>query len=93
MSIRKIHAVDVNQHEIVEALRGAGATVAIIGEPVDILVGYRGCNILMEIKRDEKAKLTPAQVKFFDEWKGNVVRVETAVSALFVMRSIAGEKA
>lgn len=42
--------VDANQAEIVAALKAAGATVEVIGQPVDLLVGYRGEWILMEVK-------------------------------------------
>ena len=42
--------VDENQKAIVKALEQVGAFVWIIGRPVDLLVGFRGMTILMEVK-------------------------------------------
>lgn len=82
---RIIHRSDPNQVDIVKALRAVGATVDVIGEPVDLLVGYRGVNHLLEVKRDEKAKLQPSQVAFFSEWRGTVHRVNSVPEALAVL--------
>jgi hypothetical protein len=79
---RIIHQSDPNQKEIVSALRAVGASVDIIGDPVDLVVGYRGRNYLLEVKRDEKAKLQPSQVEFFKSWRGAVVRVNSVAEAL-----------
>jgi hypothetical protein len=49
--MRRIHRKDNSQDAIVEALRGAGAHVEIIGRPVDLLVHYRGWH-LIECKTD-----------------------------------------
>ena len=71
--------VDQNQPEIVKEFRRMGATVQIIsnigkGCP-DIIVGYKGVNYLIEIKKDEKAKLTPHEEVFFLTWRGQVCKV------------------
>ncbi len=79
---RIIHRSDANQPEIVQALRDVGATVDIIGEPVDLLVGWKGRNYLLEVKPDEKADLRPSQVEFFRDWRGTVVRVNSVPEAL-----------
>ena len=80
---RIIHRSDPNQADIVKALRAAGAYVDVIGEPLDLLVGYRGRTWLMEVKRDEKAKLQPSQVAFFGEWRGGpAIRVNSVAEAL-----------
>ena len=72
--------IDANQNEIVEFLRKQGATVQILstvgkGCP-DLLIGFNGKNLLMEIKDGKKTisqtKLTKAQVKWCLEWKGDV---------------------
>lgn len=72
--------IDANQNEIVEFLRKQGATVQILssvgkGCP-DILVGFNGKNLLMEIKDGTKTasqtKLTQDQVKWHSEWRGDV---------------------
>jgi len=81
---------DKNQKEIVAALRKIGASVASLhrlgGGVPDILVGYRGYNLLMEIKTPAKAsKLNDRQLEWHAEWKGQacVVRcVEDALSAI-----------
>jgi len=78
--------VDANQAAIVEALRKAGAYVWIIGLPVDIMAGYKGHTLLMEIKRDSKAKKTALQVDFFEKWTGGTLcRVDSVEAALRVL--------
>lgn len=77
--------IDANQPEIVAAFRRLGCTVAITsnvrdGFP-DIVVGFRGINLLVEIKDGSKIpsarKLTPDEQKFHDNWKGGAVIVES----------------
>jgi len=48
--MRRAARVDANQEQIVSALRAAVAYVLIIGLPVDLIVGYKNLNFLMEIK-------------------------------------------
>lgn len=75
--------VDQNQAAIVEALRKAGAYVWVIGLPVDILCGFRGHTWLVEIKRDSKARLTPLQRDFFENWSGSTLaRIDGPEAAL-----------
>jgi hypothetical protein len=75
--------VDANKDAIVSALRAAGAYVWDLKLPVDILVGYAGKTYLVEIKRDNKAKFTPLQRKFFEEWSGGTLaRVDGPEAAL-----------
>ena len=86
--------VDENQAETVAALRYFGATVVVCshigaGFP-DLLVGHRGRTFLLEVKDGKKgaaAKLTPAQVKWLAEWRGEPVYVprSTAEAVAFVM--------
>lgn len=85
--------IDANQNEIVEFLRKQGATVQILssvgkGCP-DILVGFKGKNLLMEIKDGLKSasqtKLTPDQVKWHSEWRGDVDVVFTVYDVLRVL--------
>jgi len=79
--------VDVNQAEIVKTLREAGADVYILsmvgrGIP-DLMVCFNGETILMEIKRDAKAKFTAEQLKFIANWKGGPLsRVDSPEAAL-----------
>lgn len=81
---------DKNQKEIVQALKRFGISVtslANVGDGVpDLLVGYGGKNYLLEVKDGAKpksaTKLTAAQVKFHNEWRGKVVIVYSVQDAL-----------
>ena len=75
--------VDVNQEQIVSALRAAGAYVWIIGLPVDLLVGFHGHTFLVEIKSTSKKRLTGLQADFFENWSGSTLaRIDSPESAL-----------
>jgi hypothetical protein len=84
--MRHAARIDANQEQIVSALRAMGATVRIVtqgnGLP-DLLVGFRGVTILMEVKDGQKVpsarRLTPAEQKFFDEWRGGIVAIVNSV--------------
>ena len=88
--------IDTNHKEIVKALRDAGATVVSLaamkhGCP-DLLVGYAGETVLMEIKRNAKAKFTPDQLDFLGKWKGGAISrvdsVDAAIRALGITRKV-----
>ncbi len=94
--MRRAARVDSNSHEIVEGLRKAGAYVRVItqgdGLP-DLLVGYRGHTLLIEIKDGEKRpsqqKLTEAEQKFFDEWPGGpLVKANSMDAAIAALRGL-----
>ena len=57
---------DKNEPEVVQALKRAGAVVWYIDRPGDILAGYRGRLVMMEIK-SKLGKLKPSQVKALAE--------------------------
>ena len=81
---------DANQAEIVKTLRDAGADVydlSKVGKGIpDLLVTFNGETILMEVKRDAKAKFTAEQLKFIAKWKGGPLsRVDSPESALRVI--------
>jgi hypothetical protein len=81
--------VDANQAQIVSALRAAGAYVWIIGLPVDLLVGYKGHTMLVEIKDGPNKRLTALQQAFFAKWAGGtLVRVDGPEAALAALRVI-----
>lgn len=91
--MRRAAKVDRNQAEIVAALRAMGATVQPLhavgkGCP-DLLAGFRGRNILIEVKDGELPpsgrKLTPDQTEWHGGWKGQVVVVEDADAAIAVV--------
>lgn len=88
--------IDNNQPDIVKVLRQAGASVAVTsnagkGFP-DIVVGYLGVNLLMEIKDGEKPpsqrKLTPDEQKFKDNWLGTYIVVNSVNDALSALEII-----
>ena len=88
--------IDTNQKEIVEALRKAGATVVSLasmkhGCP-DLLVGYAGETILIEVKKDAKSKYTPDQLDFLSKWRGGAIcridSVEAAIRCLGIIRKV-----
>lgn len=88
--MRRAARVDANQREIVEALRRVGATVQPLhtigsGCP-DILVGYRGTNILLELKDGDKPlsrrRLTADEERWHAEWRGQVATADSVDEAL-----------
>lgn len=87
--------IDSNQNDIVAALRAIGCSVAITsavgkGFP-DLVVSRAGKNYLIEIKDPSKPKadrqLTPAQVKFHGEWRGQIAVAETIDEAIKITRA------
>ena len=92
--MRRAANVDDKQAAFVAALRKIGCTVADTsgagdGFP-DLVVGRLGIhgrqNYLIEIKDGSKSPsrraLTPAQVKFHDEWKGQIAVVNSVDEAI-----------
>jgi Holliday junction resolvase len=75
---------------VVAALRAAGMSVvslAAVGNGCpDLVVGWRGRNVLLEIKDGSKPpsarKLTPDEAKFHNEWMGYVVIAESPLEAV-----------
>jgi len=91
--LRTAARVDANQAEIVEALRGIGASVLLVFQLkncFDLLVGYRGKNIILEVKDPSqppsKRQLTAGEAKFKAEWRGGpyhiVHTVEEAIEVI-----------
>jgi len=88
--------IDTNHKEIVKALRDAGATVVSLaamkhGCP-DLLVGYAGETMLMEIKRNSKSRFTSDQLDFMGKWKGGAISrvdsVDAAIRALGIIKKV-----
>lgn len=79
--MRRAAKADGNQREIVNALKAIGARVYYIKEPVDLLVGYRGKNCLLEVK-DIHGRLTKAQEEFMQTWPGEAWIVQTVNQAM-----------
>ena len=72
--MRRAARTDANQAEIIKSLRQIGARVYYIKEPVDLLVGFRGHTVVLEVKMDG-GRLTKQQVEFIAEWNGGPVHV------------------
>jgi len=69
--MRRAAKTDANQQAIMDRLREIGCKVKYIKEPVDLLVGYRNKNVLLEVKV-ESGRLTKQQIDFIAEWPGPV---------------------
>jgi len=82
--------VDTNQTKVVKALRAEGMTVQhlhdVHGGCPDLIVGYKGRNVLLEIKDGERSwKLTSDQLIWHHNWQGQVAVVtgiDNAVQAV-----------
>jgi len=80
---------DSNHTEIMEALRNIGAkpqSLAIVGDGCpDLIVGYQGVNVLLEIKDGAKVPskqaLTAAERDWHETWPGQVSIVRNAEEA------------
>lgn len=79
--MRKHGRVDGNQNYMVDKLRRLGVSVAITssqgsGFP-DIVCGYKGVNLLVEIKDPDKPpsarKLTELEESFKESWRGSYI--------------------
>jgi len=87
--MRRAAKVDANQTEIVAALRSLGATVqslATVGHGCpDLLVGFRGQTLLMEVKDGKKPpserKLNDDQLRWHGAWRGGPLAVIDSVDA------------
>ena len=95
--MRRAAKVDANQEQVVAILRAAGATVqslAAIGHGCpDLLVGWGGKTLLMEVKDGNKVpsarKLTEDQIKWHGAWMGGPLAVvDGPESALQMLRVI-----
>lgn len=92
MAVRRAAKVDNTQAEITKALRDIGAKLQMLhtvgkGCP-DLLVGWRGRNILLELKSGTRPcdkSLTNDQILWHHTWPGQVAvvgSVEEAVEAV-----------
>jgi hypothetical protein len=94
--------VDSNQQAIVKALRACGASVeprlSQVGHGVpDLLVGFRGVNLLMEVKDGDKSesrrRLTPDEQEWIQTWRGQYVIVNSVEDAVRVLNDAGGRTA
>lgn len=92
--MRRAAKIDANQTAVVNALRKFGCAVqslAAIGAGCpDLLVGYRGQNILMEVKDGSKCpsarQLTILQHAWHRAWPNKVHVVESVDQALEIVK-------
>jgi len=77
------HRLDGNHAEIRAALEAVGATVNEKG-PLDLLVGFRGANYLLEVKT-ARGQLRASQKSFLDRWRGQAHIVRTVEDAFGVI--------
>ena len=96
--MRRAAKIDSNQTAVVKALRAAGATVqslAAVGAGVpDLLVGFQGKTILIEVKDGAKVpserRLTPDQLVWHSRWRGGALStVDGPEAALRVLGVLA----
>lgn len=93
--------IDKNQPSIVAALRKLGATVLHLhtlgGGAPDLAVGYRGRNALIEIKDGDKPpsaqKLTPDEVEFHRDWRGQVAIIRCEAEVVEFLNSFSQDQA
>ena len=94
--MRRAAKIDANQESVVSALRAAGATVqslAAVGKGVpDLLVGYKGKTLLMEVKDGRKPpsaqRLTEDQLTWHGSWKGGSLAVVDGPEAALRMLGV-----
>lgn len=77
---------DADSDAVVRQLRGIGASVFVSGRPLDLIVGFRGVTMLVEVKAKPGVRggtsksgqrLRESQEKFIAEWKGAAPLVVT----------------
>lgn len=94
--MRRAAKTDANQDQVVEALRAAGATVqslAAVGKGVpDLLVGFQGKTLLMEVKDGRKPpserRLTEQQFIWHGAWRGGPVAIVDGPDAALRMLGV-----
>ena len=92
--MRRAAKVDVNQPDIVKAARAVGASVQTLhtigkGCP-DLLIGYRGVNLVWELKDGllvpSKQVLTPDEIEWHAGWRGDARVVSSVAQALLILQ-------
>jgi Holliday junction resolvase len=85
--------VDENQKTLVHTFIALGASVlnlSTVGRGCpDLLIGYRGKSVLVEIKSSEKATYTEPQIKFMQTWRGGAVsRIDSVDAAIRLIKML-----
>ena len=86
---RRAKTRDGNEVDVVEALEALGAWVVRLDLPCDLLVGWRGMNLLIEVKQPHRVTKAgkiradqPAQAEWLRCWPGQVAVVTTPEEAV-----------
>lgn len=74
------HRSDTNAETIIGWFERHGASVARSGRPTDVIVGFRGLTVLVEIKT-RLGRLRPSQKTFLLTWRGAVAVIRTTAEA------------
>lgn len=88
------HRTDNNQAAIIKCLKQAGASVcnlASVGSGCpDLLVGWNGSNILIEVKNPDGRgmRFTEPERAFMDTWRGRVYVVCDELQALELLNTV-----
>ena len=87
--LRYAKRTDDNQAEIVKQLNDIpGCACYVLGDPLDLLIGFRGHNYLVEIKRPDKinqpSSRTKKQKKFIPNWPGQV-RIASTFDEIYTL--------
>ena len=88
--MRRAAKIDANQVATVKALRDCGMSVCLlsaVGKGVpDLLVGWRGVNVLIELKdgakKPSEQSLTKDQQDFHATWNGQVIVANSPTAAV-----------
>lgn len=97
--MRRAAKIDANHDQIVSVARAYGASVqslAAVGRGCpDLLIGYRGHTLLVEVKDGMKPpsarQLTEHQQKWMADWRGGAVAVIKDIEGLeHLLRTIHG---
>lgn len=95
--MRRAAKRDIAEPEIVRVLTQCGFSVYRLDQPVDLLVGFRGRNYLVEVKTGRKGygkALNDNQREFNDGWRGaKVVILHSAQCAMDWAVSVAAGEA
>lgn len=85
---------DASEQAIVKTLLAFGFSVYRLDQPVDLLVGFRGVNYLVEVKTagtQYGKKLNANQQDFNDGWNGlKAIKIDSVDGALEWVMSVRG---
>ena len=85
--------VDENQKSLIHTFICLGASVlnlSTVGRGCpDLLIGYKGKTVLVEIKSSAKATFTEPQIKFMQGWRGGAVsRIDSVDAAIRLIKML-----